>query len=654
MFLFDEMCYTFHIKIINGEMKSIKRISTIIGLALYGVLLSLPVSAAQINAGIEPIAAATGLGTADIRVVVGRIIYVALGILGTILLVLIVYAGFLWMTAGGNEDQVDKAKTYIKNAVIGLVIVLSSYAITYFVITRLMGIRDSNGTGGPGNEQRITSSFGDYGDASLGEGIIQSHYPAPGATDIARNTKIIVTFKLPIDPATIISNGSLRDRGDGLATVYSGAMDPAAVRIVPTADMASGGAFATSSDKLVQNITVYTADNKTFVFAPAQNLGSPSVNMSYTVALGPIIKLADGSTAAFTGNFASGYHWEFQTGTIIDNTPPRIVSIMPPPSSTVARNVVIEITFSEGVDPTSATGVYTVTNPAFSNVSVTAGSRVEGTWEPSNQYRTIGFKSNVLGGTNSCGNPVYVLPGGVQISVSALAATIGDAPPASRFYPPDGITDLAGNSLDGNGNGTAEGRPTDNLGWQFNTTNALDLTPPRVNSTNPGPESGNADLSAPVTMTFSKPMSISTLTNQNLIFGSLPKLPLWYFGTGENLGSDGEPVQTMNDAVIRTRGSIVHERLAPTVGKCTDGVRKGNDCAVDADCPAALCSKLVFSYYPKAASGVTDIYQNCFLPACGEDPTRTYCCPTASGDVSCRTECSVNPSGGRLFCDESP
>jgi len=68
----------------------------------------------------------------DPRIVAGDIIRVALGLLGIIFVAIIVYAGFVWMTAGGNEENAGKAKKLIFNGVIGLVIVLSAYAITIF------------------------------------------------------------------------------------------------------------------------------------------------------------------------------------------------------------------------------------------------------------------------------------------------------------------------------------------------------------------------------------------------------------------------------------------------------------------------------------------------------------------------------------------
>ena len=70
----------------------------------------------------------------DIETIVAIVIRSILGLLGVIFLVLMVYGGFLWMTAKGNEQQVEKAKNLITAAIIGLIIVLSSYAISVFII----------------------------------------------------------------------------------------------------------------------------------------------------------------------------------------------------------------------------------------------------------------------------------------------------------------------------------------------------------------------------------------------------------------------------------------------------------------------------------------------------------------------------------------
>lgn len=68
---------------------------------------------------------------------IGKIIRAILSLLGIVFMSLIVYGGYLWMTARGNEEKLEKAKAIIRGSIIGLVIVLASYAITAFVIDRV-------------------------------------------------------------------------------------------------------------------------------------------------------------------------------------------------------------------------------------------------------------------------------------------------------------------------------------------------------------------------------------------------------------------------------------------------------------------------------------------------------------------------------------
>lgn len=77
-----------------------------------------------------------GLGEADVRDTVGNIINIGLSLLGTVALVLVVYSGFLWMTAAGNDDQIGKAKSILSASVVGLIIILSAYSITRFVVQK--------------------------------------------------------------------------------------------------------------------------------------------------------------------------------------------------------------------------------------------------------------------------------------------------------------------------------------------------------------------------------------------------------------------------------------------------------------------------------------------------------------------------------------
>lgn len=71
-------------------------------------------------------------------IIAGKVINIALGTVGTIVVILFIYSGFLWMTAAGNEEKITKAKRILSNAIIGIVIVIMAYAISYFVINQLL------------------------------------------------------------------------------------------------------------------------------------------------------------------------------------------------------------------------------------------------------------------------------------------------------------------------------------------------------------------------------------------------------------------------------------------------------------------------------------------------------------------------------------
>lgn len=105
------------------------------------ILFSLPLKVARadlwqdVQNKLQPVSTVYGTPgqPQDPRTVVMRTISYALGFLGVIFILLIIYAGFLWMTAAGNEEKVEKAKKIISRAAIGLAIVLIALAVTYFV-----------------------------------------------------------------------------------------------------------------------------------------------------------------------------------------------------------------------------------------------------------------------------------------------------------------------------------------------------------------------------------------------------------------------------------------------------------------------------------------------------------------------------------------
>lgn len=70
--------------------------------------------------------------------VIGRIISVVLAVLAVVMVVLIILAGVKYMTAEGDKTKLEEAKKTITNAILGLVICVTAYSITSFVVRRLM------------------------------------------------------------------------------------------------------------------------------------------------------------------------------------------------------------------------------------------------------------------------------------------------------------------------------------------------------------------------------------------------------------------------------------------------------------------------------------------------------------------------------------
>lgn len=75
---------------------------------------------------------------------IGRMVAILLSFIGIIFFILVLYAGITWMTAFGNSEKVDKAKSILEHAAIGLAIVLAAYAISTFVFSSLVNLTNNN------------------------------------------------------------------------------------------------------------------------------------------------------------------------------------------------------------------------------------------------------------------------------------------------------------------------------------------------------------------------------------------------------------------------------------------------------------------------------------------------------------------------------
>src|SRR3989338_10222397 len=164
-----------------------------------GVVVALPAFAEGVN--LQEFAAQAGFAQADIRLVIARLIRAAISFLGILVLGFILYGGFIWMTAGGDAERVGTAKRILTNAVIGLVIVFASFAITQFVLSSLTraigGTVGTDGTGGGGG--------GVFEDRTVGSRRfrLQSWNDACGGR--IRNLQLQFVFTQPVSTSSVTS-----------------------------------------------------------------------------------------------------------------------------------------------------------------------------------------------------------------------------------------------------------------------------------------------------------------------------------------------------------------------------------------------------------------------------------------------------------------
>ncbi len=258
--------------------------------------------------GLEQVSSTIGLPTTDIRLIVARIIRIALGLLGTVAVVLLIYAGFLWMTAGGNEERISTAKKIMINGVIGLMIILSAYAIVNFVINKLV-----EATTG-----QVTTSGppGVPGPSYLDRTFYIKSLPAGGQTCV-RNVHLSITFNKEVNIDTLTSS-SVR-----VITTSTG----------PITEALGSWRWATAK---IQGVT--TTDKTTAEYLPEGSCGasgppddclSPSTTYQLDFIDCSLIK-STASYGSLSVNSALGAGCgdvNFITGEGVDRQPPEIVSI---------------------------------------------------------------------------------------------------------------------------------------------------------------------------------------------------------------------------------------------------------------------------------------------------------------------------------------
>ena len=298
-----------------------------------------------------------GLGSQDIRVTIVKLLRIAFGILGTITLVLIVYAGFIWMTSSGKQDVIAKAKKIIINAVIGLIIIILAAAITEFVFSKIQEATtpvDSGNACAPANSCVSGCTFCNASgvrvfDTTCGEcGLGSNQFElrdvqtAHGGTDAKQDvylcSQVQPEFNNTVDPATLNGNAKVTD--------ISG------VEVSGTW-IASG------------NVLNFSPDNN---FAPNRDY-EVRLTSALADASGDFLAGCNGTTCESSPPIFPYYGWQFKTGVDTDTVAPTITKAYPKldgTSRTVSRSPVIDVTYSEAINFLSIADTDNPPNPQIS------------------------------------------------------------------------------------------------------------------------------------------------------------------------------------------------------------------------------------------------------------------------------------------------
>lgn len=596
--------------------------------------------------GTEVLANDIGLTTTDIRVVVARVIRVALSLVGMIFLTLILYGGFIWMTAGGNEDKIVSAKRIIFNGSIGLLIILSSYSIVWFV-GRMLGL---NGDGGDGGTNVGGISFTEenfLGSGALGSSI-KDHYPGRDQKGVPRNTKIIITFRKAVLASSFIENSN-------------GSRDGGNQEIFGDCNVRETINWETDCDRLRTGedfISITRADNGealngaaalvsyesgrayTVVIRPYAPLGDDSSNISYKVKVGKGILFDDAErrNPSIFENRQPGrdfYEWNFTADTKMDLLPPMVTNVYPSPNSTENKNSVIQINFNKPIDPTGLQGELRVENGIYvlngNNVFIRSedSSLPAGNFRLLNNYQTLEFSPTSVCGVNACGGNVYCLPVCDRPGADCTRDTYDVLVRAARTFstssfeavPFSGVMDVNGNALDGDRDGKVdsagraggiftEQRIPDNYFWKFILDNKLDITAPYIQKTTPGPDATFVAPNSELSMIFTKRMRVDSLYNISIEEQPAKSEPLCK-----------RPLYSFNAEVGTSKVTLEH-------------------------CPFLNSQR---NYYmPLVDSNVEDVNFNCFYPGKGpvglsSDNSSLVC----DGENNC---CDVGLSQTDAFC----
>ncbi len=290
------------------------------------------------------------LGASDPMELITSIINWSLGILALIAVIIIIWGGVIWILSRGEEEKILKAKTILRNGLIGLGIILSAWGIATYVLNLLLDFTDAPGFYDTPDDE-IT-----YGDGS--PFFVDHTNPSDGEEEVTLCHIVAATFSFPLNEETVdedsfhtfIPRDSVSNPTGGLSDGDSCSDDVQCRSGVCTeSSVCDGDQLAGSFD--------FSESGYSAVFYPSVDYQD---NTTYKVQLDTTIEGIDPETGAVYNLSSSDSKriFEFTTGTETDEIPPTVdvVQVTPYPedgATEICLNPTLQIGFSESLDPAS-------------------------------------------------------------------------------------------------------------------------------------------------------------------------------------------------------------------------------------------------------------------------------------------------------------
>lgn len=340
---------------------------------------------------VENTGGSLGFTSTDLITVVVRIINWALGLLALVAVIFVIYGGYIWLTAAGNEERITKAKKILINATIGIVIVLLSWTIVNYILKLGQDLTNDNGGGGSGSctagEQSgcytcNTNGGWDYNPSNQGCSLPQDSFEirnlvtscsnnADYRNDVFLCSDISVIFNRVVDTANLQQLVETTG-GDQLTVEQCGNGSDLSTCVTPSqpapvfndqAPTITYAANGTPTDKGAEIV----ANGKSVSFVhqalfPKETYYRVTIPKTIKDTSGKTLSgcdYADGSSIPGCTDKGSTFQWIFHVGSNTDTTPPKPVSSYPVFSATdqgypdrnVDRAPIITMQFDSALAP---------------------------------------------------------------------------------------------------------------------------------------------------------------------------------------------------------------------------------------------------------------------------------------------------------------